>query len=64
MALPFDSLRRDVSYLGRILGDTLVEQEGKELLDLEETIRALAKARRAQEAPSALRERSLTTSSS
>lgn len=50
MALPFDALRRDVSYLGRILGDTLVEQEGKELLDLEETIRALAKARRAQDA--------------
>jgi len=50
MALPFDALRRDVSYLGRILGDTLVEQEGKELLELEETIRALAKARRAQDA--------------
>ena len=50
MALPFDALRRDVSYLGRILGDTLVEQEGKGLLDLEETIRALAKARRAQDA--------------
>ncbi|MBX3220890.1 MAG: phosphoenolpyruvate carboxylase [Labilithrix sp.] len=50
MALPFDALRRDVSYLGRILGDTLVEQEGEALLDLEETIRALAKARRAQEA--------------
>jgi phosphoenolpyruvate carboxylase len=50
MALPFDALRRDVSYLGRILGDTLVEQEGKELLDLEETIRALAKERRAYEA--------------
>ncbi len=47
MALPFDALRRDVSYLGRILGDTLVEQEGRDLLELEETIRALAKARRA-----------------
>ena len=34
MADPFDALRRDVSYLGRILGDTLVEQEGSELLDL------------------------------
>jgi phosphoenolpyruvate carboxylase len=48
MPLPFDALRRDVNYLGRILGDTLVEQEGSELLELEETIRALAKARRAQ----------------
>ncbi|HVJ88346.1 MAG TPA: phosphoenolpyruvate carboxylase, partial [Labilithrix sp.] len=48
MADPFDALRRDVSYLGRVLGDTLVEQEGKELLELEEGIRALAKARRAQ----------------
>lgn len=43
---PFEPLRRDVSYLGRILGDTLVEQEGKDLLDLEETFRALAKERR------------------
>lgn len=50
MAVPFDALRRDVSYLGHVLGDTLVEQEGEELLDLEETIRALAKARRAHEA--------------
>src|SRR5207244_4450232 len=31
---------------GHILGDTLVEQEGASLLDLEETIRKLAKERR------------------
>jgi phosphoenolpyruvate carboxylase len=43
---PFDALRRDVSYLGHVLGDTLVEQEGRELLDLEEEIRGLAKKRR------------------
>jgi phosphoenolpyruvate carboxylase len=44
---PFDALRRDVSYLGHVLGDTLVEQEGRPLLELEEAIRALAKERRA-----------------
>src|SRR5262245_23657493 len=44
---PAEALRRDVSYLGRLLGDTLVEQEGPALLALEESIRALAKSRRA-----------------
>jgi phosphoenolpyruvate carboxylase len=43
---PFDALRRDVSHLGRILGDVLVEQEGLALFELEESIRALAKERR------------------
>ncbi|HEY8078444.1 MAG TPA: phosphoenolpyruvate carboxylase, partial [Labilithrix sp.] len=43
---PFDDLRRDVSHLGRILGEVLVEQEGLELFELEERIRALAKERR------------------
>ena len=46
MADPFDALRRDISDLGHILGDTLVEQEGPGLLALEEAIRALAKLRR------------------
>lgn len=46
MADPFDALRRDISDLGHVLGDTLVEQEGTELLELEESIRALAKTRR------------------
>lgn len=46
MSDPFDALRRDISDLGHVLGDTLVEQEGKSLLDLEESIRALAKTRR------------------
>jgi phosphoenolpyruvate carboxylase len=46
VADPFDALRRDISDLGHILGDTLVEQEGKPLLELEEAIRALAKLRR------------------
>lgn len=43
---PFDALRRDISDLGHVLGDTLVEQEGAALLELEESIRALAKMRR------------------
>lgn len=44
---PSEPLRRDVSALGRLLGDTLVEQEGRELLDLVERIRHLAKRGRA-----------------
>ncbi|MBX3192778.1 MAG: phosphoenolpyruvate carboxylase, partial [Labilithrix sp.] len=46
MSDPFDALRRDVSELGHVLGETLVEQEGPALLELEEQIRALAKERR------------------
>jgi phosphoenolpyruvate carboxylase len=42
----FDALRRDISDLGHLLGDVLVEQEGAQLLELEEKIRALAKERR------------------
>ncbi len=41
-----DALRRDISTLGHLLGDTLLEQEGPALYELEETIRALAKERR------------------
>ena len=39
MSDPFDSLRRDVDYLGHILGDTLVEQAGPELLAVVEEVR-------------------------
>jgi phosphoenolpyruvate carboxylase len=43
---PSEPLRRDVSYLGRLVGDTLVAQDGPQLLELVESIRGLAKARR------------------
>ena len=43
---PFEPLRRDVSALGRILGEALIEQEGRAFFDLEERIRALSKQRR------------------
>src|SRR6476660_3214921 len=43
---PFELLRRNVSALGHALGATLVEQEGQALFEVEERIRALAKARR------------------
>jgi phosphoenolpyruvate carboxylase len=58
----FDPLRRDVSRLGHLLGETLIEQEGRPFFDLEERIRALAKRGRTtsgaarKEATAALRE--------
>ena len=42
-------LRRDVRLLGEILGRVLVEQEGQELLETEERIRALSRGARAGE---------------
>jgi len=44
---PSAPLRHDVSTLGHLLGETLIEQEGRDFFDLEERIRALAKQRRA-----------------
>ena len=45
---PFEPLRRDVSALGRILGEALIELEGTTFFDLEERIRAISKERRAR----------------
>ncbi|HXF64845.1 MAG TPA: phosphoenolpyruvate carboxylase, partial [Caldilineaceae bacterium] len=42
-----DRLRYWIRTLGNLLGETIIEQEGQELFDLEEEIRALAKAWRA-----------------
>lgn len=44
---PARKLRRDVSWLGQLLGSVLAEQEGPEFLDLEERIRSASKDRRA-----------------
>jgi phosphoenolpyruvate carboxylase len=44
-------LRRNVRMLGHLLGDTLVEQEGRAFFDLEERIRALAKRGRSARGP-------------
>ena len=40
------ALRRDVSFLGALLGDVLREQGGDELFDIVETARLAARARR------------------
>lgn len=44
---PGSLLRRDVRFLGNILGDVLVHQGGTELLDIVERIRELSKSLRA-----------------
>ncbi|MBB3111767.1 phosphoenolpyruvate carboxylase [Paenibacillus phyllosphaerae] len=44
-------LRRDVRFLGNILGDVLVHQGGRELLDIVERIREMSKTLRAEFIP-------------
>jgi len=39
-------LRRDVDFLGRLLGEVIIEQEGQELFNLEERVRRLSIRRR------------------
>ncbi|HEX2740328.1 MAG TPA: phosphoenolpyruvate carboxylase, partial [Rubrobacter sp.] len=38
-----EPLRRDINLLGRVLGQTLIEQEGKDLFEAEEELRLLCK---------------------
>jgi phosphoenolpyruvate carboxylase len=44
---PQDRLRNTIRLLGNLLGETIIEQEGQAIFDLEEQIRALSKAWRA-----------------
>jgi phosphoenolpyruvate carboxylase len=45
--LPSDSLSAEIRQLGRILGEVIVKLEGREVFDLEEKLRLLAKSSRA-----------------
>jgi len=47
---PPDSLSAEIRKLGRILGEIIVKLEGKEIFDLEEQLRLLAKSSRAGDA--------------
>ena len=46
MANEQERLSEDIHLLGGLLGETLVEEEGRSLFDLVEEVRALAKAYR------------------
>ncbi|ANE45887.1 phosphoenolpyruvate carboxylase [Paenibacillus swuensis] len=53
---PNNLLRRDVRFLGNILGEVLVHQGGTELLDIVEKIREMSKSLRANYVPSLFEE--------
>src|SRR6266496_1510209 len=50
-----DLLSEQIHLLGDLLGQTIVEQEGRGLFDLVEEVRALAKAHRAGDAAAGVR---------
>lgn len=49
-------LRRDVKFLGRILGEVLIMQEGEELFEIVEKIRESTKEHRSSQDPTELRQ--------
>lgn len=49
----YDLLSKDIHLLGDMLGEVICEQAGSDVFELEETIRSLAKARRAGDDPAA-----------
>lgn len=51
---PQDRLRSTIRFLGNLLGETIIEQEGQAIFDLEEEIRDLAKRWRGGETASLL----------
>lgn len=53
---PQDRLRSTIRFLGNLLGETIIEQEGQAIFELEEEIRNLAKNWRAEGDPSTFQE--------
>ncbi len=59
---PQDKISKDIHLLGDMLGETLIEQEGKEIFELEEKLRGLTKrARVSKKSRSEIQEQIIST---